>query len=171
MVQALPNPCLFYASTQLMRAVKWGTTILNFMKTILKYGKKYLRKEQGVEAHKEWTYRNIWCIQLTCPRLILKVDIIFYWQQSIMIWKFIRIEHPRYVVNTLHIEYTRYIKPSLHNFEICLPPWFVSESCLGRLLVAWLATGSLRDKSWKETIFKISVEQFNLYVCNGVVND
>ena len=40
----------------------------------------------------------------------------------------------------------RYTKPSLYNFE-SLPPQFVSQSCLGLLLAAWLATGSLRDKS------------------------
>ena len=43
-----------------------------------------------------------------------------------------------------HITY-RYIDPSRHNFENCLPPQFVSQSCLGQLLAARLAKGALRD--------------------------
>ena len=61
-----------------------------------------------------------------------------------------------------HITY-RYIDPSRHNFENCLPPQFVSQSCLGRLLAAWPAKGAMRDKSWK-----ISDQRFNvhIYICN-----
>ena len=39
-----------------------------------------------------------------------------------------------------HITY-RYIDPSRHNFENCLPPQFVSQSCLGWPLAAWAAKG------------------------------
>ena len=40
-----------------------------------------------------------------------------------------------------HVTY-RYIDLSRHNFENCLPPRFVSQSCLGRPLAAWLAKGA-----------------------------
>ena len=60
----------------------------------------------------------------------------------------------------------RYIDPSHHNFENCPPLRFVPQSCLRWPLAAWMAKGGQRDKSWKETIFKISAQQFNVYVCN-----
>ena len=40
-----------------------------------------------------------------------------------------------------------------------------AKGALGWPLAAWPAKGALRDKSWKETIFKINVQQFNdIYV-------
>ena len=59
-----------------------------------------------------------------------------------------------------HITY-KYIDPSRHNVENSLPPWFVSQSCLGWPLAARPAKGALIDKSWKDTIFKISDQRFN----------
>ena len=58
----------------------------------------------------------------------------------------------------------RYIDPSRHDIENCLPPQFVSQSCLGRPLAARPAKGALRDKSWKETIFKVSAQFIYVYI-------
>ena len=38
------------------------------------------------------------------------------------------------------------------------------QSCLGQPLAARPAKGALRDKSWKETIFKISLQRFNVSI-------
>ena len=51
-------------------------------------------------------------------------------------------------------------------FENCLPSRFVSQRCLGRPLAAGLAKGALRDKSLKETNFKIRAQWFNVHICN-----
>ena len=69
-----------------------------------------------------------------------------------------------YTLLTLHI--CRYNDPSRHNFENCLPSRFVSQRCLGRPLAAGLAKGALRDKSLKETNFKIRAQWFNVHICN-----
>ena len=63
----------------------------------------------------------------------------------------------------LHITY-RYIDPSRHDFEKnCLFPRFVRPlRCLGPPLDARPAKGELKDKSWKETVFKISAQRFNV---------
>ena len=31
------------------------------------------------------------------------------------------------------------------------------------------AKGALRDKSWQATIFKISAQRFNVYICNVLI--
>ena len=49
-----------------------------------------------------------------------------------------------------------YIDPSRHKFENCILPFFVSHSCLGRLLAAQPTQAALRRKTWKETIFKMA---------------
>ena len=59
-----------------------------------------------------------------------------------------------------HIIY-RYIDPSCHNLENCLPPRFVSQRRLGRPLAALPAKGVLRDKLWKEKTFKMSAQRFS----------
>ena len=50
---------------------------------------------------------------------------------------------------------------TLHIDTLILPAIIlkiVSQSCLGQPLAIWLAKGALRDKSLKETIFKISAQ-------------
>ena len=69
--------------------------------------------------------------------------------------------HKKFTKKGFQITY-RYIDPSRHNFKNCFPPQFISQSCLGQPLAVWSAKGVLRDKSWKETIFKISAQQFNV---------
>ena len=59
------------------------------------------------------------------------------------------------IIQYSHITY-RYIHLFRHNFENCIPPGFVSQSCLSWPLAAQPAREALRDKSWNETIFKIS---------------
>ena len=52
-------------------------------------------------------------------------------------------------------------KFTLHIYTLILPAIIlkiVSQSCLGQPLAIWLAKGALRDKSLKETIFKISAQ-------------
>ena len=70
----------------------------------------------------------------------------------------------KYDRSTLKAYYIRYIDPSCHNFENCLPPWFVSQSCCGRPLAACRADGALGDNTWKVTFFKISPQWFNVYI-------
>ena len=53
-----------------------------------------------------------------------------------------------YVHGAYQITY-RYVDPSSHNFENCLPARLVSKSSLGWSLAVRLAKRALRDKSWK----------------------
>ena len=60
------------------------------------------------------------------------------------------IKHNIKIICEIHIAY-RYIDPSnRHNFENCLLPWYLHQSCLGWPLTAWLAQAALREKSWKD---------------------
>ena len=60
---------------------------------------------------------------------------------------------------------------TLHIDTLILPAIIlkiVSQSCLGQPLAIWLAKGALRDKSWRETIFKIMAGRINVSICNVV---
>ena len=55
-------------------------------------------------------------------------------------------------------------------FENCLLSWFVSQGSFSRPRNHWPAQAALRDKSRRETIFKIMAGRINVSICNVLLS-
>ena len=62
-----------------------------------------------------------------------------------------------------HIIY-RHIYPSRHYLKHFFLPYFVPQSCMSQLSSQWPDLAALRDKTWRETIFKIIAGSINIYI-------
>ena len=62
-----------------------------------------------------------------------------------------------------------YIDPPHHNLENCLLPCFVPQSCMNQASSQWPHQAVVREKTWKETIFKIMVGRINVSISSVVI--
>ena len=68
----------------------------------------------------------------------------------------------RWNTSTIHIVYTKTY------FENCL--WFVSYGSFSQLSSRWPGQASLRDKLWRETIFKNMAGWINVSICSVIIS-
>ena len=68
----------------------------------------------------------------------------------------------RWNTSTIHIVYTKTY------FENCL--WFVSYGSFSQLSSRWPGQASLRDKLWRETIFKNMAGWINVSICSLIIS-